>query len=55
VGKMQKGEMQSIVYDEYDEQYQWVGVLIIILMIIEVLISEAKSPYFKNLKLFKKK
>ncbi len=55
VGKMQKGEMQSVVYDEYDEQYQWVGVLIIILMIIEVLISEAKSPYFKNLKLFKKK
>lgn len=55
VAKLQKGEMQSVVYDEYDEQYQWFGVLIIILMIIEVLISEARSPYFRNVKLFRKK
>jgi len=55
VAKLQKGEMQSVVYDEYDEQYQWFGVLIIIIMIIEVLISEARSPYFRNVKLFKKK
>jgi Ca-activated chloride channel family protein len=55
IAKLQKGEMQSVVYDEYDEQYQWFGVLVIIILIIEVLISEARSPYFRNVKLFKKK
>jgi Ca-activated chloride channel family protein len=55
IAKLQKGEMQSVVYDEYDEQYQWFGVLALIILIIEVLISEARSPYFRNVKLFKKK
>ena len=55
IAKLQKGEMQSVVYDEYDEQYQWFGVLALILLIVEVLISEARSPYFRNIKLFKKK
>ena len=55
IAKLQKGEMQSVVYDEYDEQYQWFGVLALIILIVEVLISEARSPYFRNVKLFKKK
>lgn len=55
IAKMQKGEMESVVFSEYDEQFQALGILVIILMIIEVCISEAVNPYFRRLRLFKKR
>lgn len=55
IGKMQKGDMQSVVYSEYDEQFQAFGILALLLIIIEVCVSEAVNPYFRRLTLFKKK
>lgn len=51
--KLQKGDISSVVYSEYDEQFQAVGVLVLILLIIEMLILERKNPFFKKIKLFK--
>lgn len=51
--KLQKGDISSVVYSEYDEQFQAVGILVLILMIIEMLILERKNPFFKKIKLFK--
>lgn len=51
--KLQKGDISSVVYSEYDEQFQAVGILVLILLIIEMLILERKNPFFKNIKLFK--
>ncbi len=53
--KLQKGETNSVVYSEYDEQFQAFGILAIILLIIEICILEAKNPRLKGLKLFSKK
>lgn len=53
--KLQKGETDSVVYSEYDEQFQAVGILAILLLIIEVCVLEIKNPLFKNVRLFKKK
>lgn len=55
IAKMQKGEMESVVYSEYDEQFQAFGILAIVVIIAEVLISEAVNPWLRKLQLFKKK
>lgn len=51
--KLQKGDISSVVYSEYDEQFQAVEILVLILLIIEMLILERKNPFFKKIKLFK--
>lgn len=51
--KLQKGDISSVVYSEYDEQFQAVGILVLILLIIEMLILERKNTFFKKIKLFK--
>ena len=53
--KLQKGELSSVIYSEYDEQFQAFGILVLLLLIIEVCVLESKNPLLKNVKLFKKK
>lgn len=53
--KLQKGETNSVIYSEYNEQFQAFGILAILLLIIEICILEAKNPHLKGLKLFNKK
>ena len=54
LSKLQKGDMTSVVYSAYDEQFQAVGILVILLLIIEVCLLEVKNPLLKNVKFFKK-
>ncbi len=51
--KLQKGEISSVVYSEYDEQFQAVGILLLVVLIIEMLMLESKNPLFRKIKLFK--
>lgn len=53
--KMQKAEMSTVRYSEYDEQFQAFAILALILLIIDSCILERKNPLFKNIKLFKTK
>ena len=53
--KLQKGETESVIYSEYDEQFQAFGILVMLLLIAEVCLLERKNPLFKNVKLFKRK
>ena len=55
LAKLQKGETESVIYSEYDEQFQAVGLLVLFLLIVEVCVLEARNPLFKNIKLFQKK
>lgn len=55
LGKLQKGDMLNAVYSEYDEQFQTFAFLALVVLIIEMLILEAKNPLFKNVRLFKRK
>ena len=54
ITKLQKGDVTSVVYSAYDEQFQAVGILVILLLIIEICINEIKNPLLKNVKLFNK-
>ena len=53
ISKIQKGEILNVVYREYDEQFQAVGILIIIMLVIESVILESKNPLLNRIKLFK--
>ena len=53
IAKLQKGEINSVVYSEYDEQYQAVGLIVLLLLIIEACLLERKSKLFRRIKIFK--
>jgi len=55
LGKMQKNEIASVVYSDYDDQFQVIGIIAILLLILEVLIYECKPQYQKGMSLFRKK
>ena len=54
MAKLQKGDMTSVIYSAYDEQFQAVGILIILLLLVEVCMMEVKNPMLRNIKFFKK-
>ncbi|MCD7714528.1 MAG: VWA domain-containing protein [Prevotella sp.] len=51
--RLQKGEVDSVIYSEYDEQFQAIGIVVLLLLILEVLILEVKNPLLKNVRIFK--
>ena len=55
ISKLQKGETESVVYSEYNEQFQAFGILVLFLLLIEICLLEAKNPLFKNIRLFRKR
>ena len=54
ITKLQKGDVTSVVYSAYDEQFQAVGILVLLVLILEICIKEVKNPKLKNMKLFNK-
>lgn len=51
--KLQKGDISSVVYSEYDEQFQAVAILALVLLVIETLVYESRSHLLRKIKLFK--
>ena len=55
VDKLAKADVETQVYTDYDEQFQAVAWIILILLLGEMLILEIKNPLFRNVHLFSKK
>ena len=55
LNKLAKKEIESTVYSDYDEQFQAVGIIVLLLLIIEICILDIKNPMLKNISLFKRK
>ena len=55
LAKLQKGETNSVIYSEYDEQFQAFAILALLLLILEICILESKNPMLSKVRLFKKK
>ncbi len=53
IDKLAKSDVESTVYSEYDEQFQAIAWLILILLFVEVGILEKKNRRFKNIHLFR--
>ena len=54
LAKLQKGETESVVYSEYDEQFQAVALIVLFLLVVEVCVLEAKNPRLRNVRIFRK-
>lgn len=52
IDKMEKSEMESLVYSDYEDQFQWFIAFAIFLILLDFLILERKNKYLKNIKLF---
>lgn len=55
LAKLQQGDLFNSIYSEYDDQFQVFALLALIVLVIEMLMLEAKNPLFKNVNLFKRK
>lgn len=53
--KLSKKEIESTIYSDYDEQFQAVGIIVLLLLIIEICMMEVQNPLLKNVSLFKRK
>lgn len=52
IDKMSKAEVESKVYSEYDEQFQTITWIVLILLIAEFFILERRNRLFKNVRIF---
>ena len=52
IDKMNKSELDSKVYSEYDEQFQVFAWITLVLLIVEYLILDRKNRIFRKIKLF---
>lgn len=53
--KLNKTEIESQVYSEYDDQYTYFVALALLILLVEMLIRERKNKWLSNLKLFAEK
>lgn len=53
--KLQQAESEVMNYEAYNEQFQAIGIIALLLLIIEFCISETQNPFFNKFKLFQKK
>lgn len=54
INKMAKSDVETEVYTEFNEQFQSIAWIILLLLVIELFILERKNPLFKNIRLFSK-
>ena len=52
--KLAKKEIDSTIYSDYDEQFQAVGIIVLLLLILEICILEVKNPLLRRISLFKR-
>lgn len=52
VNKMEKTEMESQIYADYDEKFQYFLGLALLLILLDFILLERKNKYLKNLNLF---
>jgi len=53
--KLSKKETESTIYSDYDEQFQAVGILALLLLIMEVCILNVQNPLLRGVSLFRRK
>ncbi len=52
IDKMSKSDVESKVYTDFDEQFQAIAWIILLLLASDILILDRKNPLFKNIHLF---
>ena len=54
INKLAKADVETQIYTDFNEQFQYIAWIILILLFVEMLILECKNPLFRNIHLFSK-
>ena len=52
--KLQKKDMESLAYSEYDEKFPIIAWILLVVLIVEVCIFDKKNRLFRNVRIFKR-
>lgn len=52
LGELEKKEIESKVYTDYDDQFPYLAAIALIILLIEVVILERKNKFLKHIRLF---
>jgi Ca-activated chloride channel homolog len=52
LSKLEKSEIDSKIYTEYDSQFQYIAIIVLLLLLIDFIILERKNKYLKNINIF---
>ncbi|MCC8188083.1 MAG: VWA domain-containing protein [Bacteroides sp.] len=55
INKLAKADIETQVYTEYNEQFQVIAWMILLLLLVDLLILERRNPLFRNIRLFSNK
>ena len=55
IAKMQHGEIESVSYSDYADQFPALAAIVLLLLIAEALLMERKNPLLNRINLFTKK
>jgi len=55
LSKLQSGISDTVLYSEYNEQFQIFGIILLLLLIVETILLESRNPLFKQINLFRDK
>ncbi len=53
LNSLEKSEIEAKIYSEYDDQFQWLAWIALLILVIEIFVLERKNRYLKDIKLFK--
>lgn len=54
VDRLAKKDIETLMYSEFDEQFQPVAFILLVLLLIEVCVMEAKNPFFSRFRLWRR-
>jgi Ca-activated chloride channel family protein len=52
LGKLQKGEVMKQNFSEYDDQFQYIALIALVLLLLDIIISEKKNSVLNKIDLF---
>ena len=53
INKMDKAEMESRVYSDFEEQFDWLAWIVLVVLFLEIFILERRNRLFSGINLFK--
>ena len=54
INEMEKGEQTTLRFEEYNEQFPWILLVAIALLVVEGILLERRNPRLKRFNIFEK-
>ncbi len=55
LSKLEKSEMDAKIYTDYENQFQYIAIIVLLLLLIDFMVLERKNKYLKNINIFEEK